>query len=178
MRTWIAAALALASIVTSASAEMVYHRGNPGDPSTLDAQLTSTVNESDILLDMYEGLVSYDVEGAIVPGAAESWSANADATLYTFTLRADGRWSNGDPVRAGDFVFALRRLMDPATGAKYANILYTLKNSEKVNKGEAAPQTLGVRAVDDRTLEIALENSAPYFIAQLAHTTAMSLHQA
>ena len=178
MRLLAAAALWLMCSALPASAEMVYHRGNPGDPSTLDAQLTSTVVESDILLDMFEGLVTYDASANIVPGAAESWTVNADATLYTFTLRADGRWSNGDPVRAGDFVFALRRLMDPATGAKYANILYTIKNSEKVNKGEAAPQTLGVRAVDDRTLEIALENSAPYFIAQLAHTTAMPLHQA
>ena len=178
MRTWIAAALALASIVTSASAEMVYHRGNPGDPSTLDAQLTSTVNESDILLEMYEGLVTYDAKANIVPGAAESWTANADATLFTFTLRADGRWSNGDTVRASDFVFALRRLMTPATGAKYANVLYTIKNAEKVNKGAMAPDALGVRALDARTLEITLENSAPYFIAQLAHTTAMPLHQA
>ena len=178
MKVWFAAALWLMCSALPARAEMVYHRGNPGDPSTLDAQLTSTVVESDILLDMYEGLVTYDVEGAIVPGAAESWSANADATLYTFTLRADGRWSNGDPVRAQDFVFALRRLMTPATGAKYANVLYTIKGAEKVNKGEAPPDTLGVRALDERHLEIALENPAPYFIAQLAHPTAMPLHQA
>ena len=171
-------ALLCLALATPASAEMVYHRGNPGDPATLDAQLTSTVPESDILLDMYEGLVTYDAKGAIVPGAAESWSANADATLYTFKLRADGRWSNGDPVRAQDFVFALRRLMNPATGAKYANVLYTIKNGARVNKGEAAPDALGVQALDARTLEIALENSAPYFIAQLAHPTAMPLHQA
>ena len=178
MKILLVIALWLAVLATPASAEMIYHRGNPGDPATLDAQLTSTVVESDILLDMYEGLVTYDAAANIVPGAAESWSVNADATLYTFKLRADGRWSNGDPVRASDFVFALRRLMLPATGAKYANVLYTIKNGEKVNKGEAAPETLGVRAVDERTLEIMLENSAPYFIAQLAHTTAMPLHQA
>ena len=178
MKILIAAVLAVSALITPASAEMVYHRGNPGDPSTLDAQLTSTVNESDILLDMYEGLVTYDAKASIVPGAAESWTSNADATLYTFTLRADGRWSNGDPVRASDFVFALRRLMTPATGAKYASVLYTIKNGEKVNKGEAAAETLGVRALDERRLEITLEHSAPYFIAQLAHPTAMPLHQA
>ena len=82
MKIWFAAALWLMCSALPASAEMVYHRGNPGDPATLDAQLTSTVVESDILLDMYEGLVTYDAAANIVPGAAESWSVNADATLF------------------------------------------------------------------------------------------------
>jgi oligopeptide transport system substrate-binding protein len=113
-----------------------------------------------------------------VPGVAESWVANDDGTAVTFKLRPDAKWSNGDPVTAGDFVFSLRRLMNPETGAKYANILYTIKNGEKVNKGQLKVEELGVRAVDDRTLEITLENPTPYFVAQLAHQTGLPVHPA
>ena len=165
-----------ASALTMASAEVVYNRGSAGDPETLDPQKTSTVVESDILLDMYEGLVTYDAKANVVPGVAESWSATEDGKSYTFKLRADAKWSNGDAVKASDFVYSFRRLMNPATGAKYANILYTLKNGEKVNKGEAKVEDLGVKAVDDRTLEITLESAAPYFVAQLAHQTGLPVH--
>jgi peptide/nickel transport system substrate-binding protein/oligopeptide transport system substrate-binding protein len=79
---------------------------------------------------------------------------------------------------ADDFVFAFRRLMDPATGAQYANLLYTLKNAEKINKGEMPLDALGARAIDDKTLELILENPTPYFIASLAHLTGVPLHRA
>ncbi len=164
--------------LSAATAQMVYNRGSGGDPETLNSQKTSTVVESDILLDLYEGLVTYDAKAQIVPGVAESWSANDDGTVYTFKLRPNAKWSNGDPVKAQDFVFSFRRLMNPETGAKYANILYTLKNGEKVNKGQAKVEELGVKAIDDRTLEITLEQPAPYFIAQLAHQTGLPVHPA
>ncbi|MBL8590057.1 MAG: peptide ABC transporter substrate-binding protein [Methylobacteriaceae bacterium] len=154
---------------------MVYHRGAAGDPETLDPQKTSTVVESDLLLEMYEGLVTYDAKANVVPGVAERWSVSDDGLVYTFRLR-DAKWSNGDAVKAGDFVFSFRRLMNPETGAKYANILYTLKNGEAVNKGKAKVEDLGVKAIDDKTLEITLETPAPYFIAQLAHQTGLPVH--
>src|SRR4051794_12699321 len=116
VRSTIAAAVFGLSL-TAATAQMVYNRGNPGDPETLDPQKTSTVVESDILLDLFEGLVTYDAKGEVVPGAALSWTANDDGTAYTFKLRPDAKWSNGDPVTAGDFVFSFQRLMDPETGA-------------------------------------------------------------
>lgn len=179
MRKLFLAILALGGLLATvglAAADTVYNRGNPGDPETLDPQKTSTVPESDILLDLFEGLVTYDAKANLVPGVAESWSQNADATVYTFKLRGDAKWSNGQPVTAGDFVFSFRRLMNPETGAKYANILYTLKNGEKVNKGQAPVEELGVVAKDDRTLEITLEYPAPYFIAQLAHQTGLPIN--
>jgi ABC-type oligopeptide transport system substrate-binding subunit len=172
------AALMLAGSITAAPAAMVYNRGNPGDPETLDPQKTSTVVESDILLDVFEGLVTYDAAANIVPGVAESWSVGQDGLVYTFKLRPGLTWSNGDPLTANDFVYSFRRLMTPDTGAKYANVLYTIKNAEAVNKGEAKPEALGVKAIDDRTLEITLETPAPYFIAQLAHQTGMPVHPA
>ncbi len=171
-------AAALLACSATTLAQTTYHRGNPGDPETLDPQKTSTVVESDILLDLFEGLVTYDAKANIVPGVAQDWTASDDGLVYTFRLRPDAKWSNGDRVKAGDFVFSFRRLMNPETGAKYANILYTIKNGEKVNKGQAKVEELGVRAIDDGTLEITLETTAPYFIAQLAHQTGLPLHQA
>ena len=154
---------------------MIYHRGAAGDPETLDPQKTSTVVESDILLEMYEGLVTYDAKANIVPGVAESWTVSGDGLVYTFKLR-DAKWSNGDPVKASDFVFTFQRLMNPETAAKYATILYTLKNGEAINKGKLKPEELGVKALDDKTLEITLTSPAPYFVAQLAHQTGLPVH--
>src|SRR5919206_496038 len=97
-------------------------------------------------------VVAYDNKGEPIPGAAEKWEVSDDGKLYRFTLRANGKWSNGDPVKASDFVYSYRRIMNPETGAKYATILYPILNAEKVNKGQAKLEELGARAVDDRTL--------------------------
>lgn len=135
IRTFLCAVAALCAISAGAQAETVYHRGNAGDPKTLDAHQTSIDVEANILWDLLEGLVTYDEAGRIVPGAAESWTLSPDGTVYTFKLRANGKWSNGDPVRASDFVFSFRRIMDPQTAAKYASLHYPIKNAEKVNRG-------------------------------------------
>ena len=159
-----------------ATAQTAYNRGNDADPETLDPHKTSTVAETNILIDLYEGLVIYDAKANVVPGVAEKWTISPDGLTYTFTLRGDAKWSNGDKVTAGDFVFSFQRILDPATAAKYANVLYPIKNAEKVNKGSLKPDQLGVKAVNDGTLEIALEAPTPYFIQQLTHQTAMPVH--
>jgi len=170
-------ALVLAALLSSAAfAETVFHRGADGDPASLDPHATSTVTESDILLDLLEGLVTYDAKGNVVPGVAERWTVSPDGLTYVFTLRDNARWSNGEPVKASDFVYSFRRLLNPATGAKYAAMLYTLKNGEKVNKGQAPVDQLGARATGERTLELNLEYAAPYFIAQLAHQTGLPVY--
>ena len=178
VRTTLAGLALLWLAAQPATAQMTFHRGATGDPESLDSHKTSTVVESDILLDLFEGLVTYDAKAAIVPGVAETWAISPDGLTYTFKLRANAAWSNGDPVTAEDFVYSFRRLLNPATGAKYATILYTLKNGEKVNKGQAKIEELGARAVDAKTLELRLENPAPYFIAQLAHQTGLPVHPA
>ena len=174
-RRWIcAAALALTTALAHAD---VYRRGEPGEPETLDPQKTQTVVEADIVYDLFEGLLTYDAEGRLVPGAALSWRVSADGLTYDFDLR-DEKWSNGDPVSADDFVFAFRRLLDPATGAPYANLFFVIKNGEAVNRGRAAPASLGVRALGSRRLEIALARPTPYFLGLLAHQTAVPLERA
>src|SRR6478609_9227323 len=88
-----------------AFAEMVYNRGNSEDPESLDPHKTSTVNEAHILRDLFQGLVMQDSKAELIPGAAESWTVSKDGAVYTFKLRADGKWSDGTPVTADDFVY-------------------------------------------------------------------------
>jgi oligopeptide transport system substrate-binding protein len=168
---------ASAGLADGAPPEMVWHRGELGDPGSLDPHKATTLIESNILDELFEGLVTLDARGEIIPGTAVSWTVDSGGTVYDFKLRGDAKWSNGDKVVPEDFVFAFRRLMAPGTGAPYANILYTLKNAERINKGKLPVEALAVRALDETTLEIALEQPAPYFISQLAHMTAKPLHR-
>lgn len=157
---------------------MTWHRGALGDPGSLDPHKATTVIEGNVLAELFEGLVTHNAKGELIPGVATSWTVSDDETVYRFTLRPEARWSNGDKVTAHDFVFAFQRLMAPATGAPYANILYTLRNGAKVNKGVLPVEASGVRALNDATLEIELEHRAPYFLSQLTHITAKPLHRA
>ena len=137
---------------TAASAEMVWNRGNSADPESLDPHKTSTVYEAHILRDLFEGLVMQDAKANLIPGAAESWTISDDGTVYTFKLRADGVWSDGNPVTADDFVYSFQRLENPATAAEYASMLYVIKNAEEINTGKAKPEEIGVKAVDPTTV--------------------------
>jgi oligopeptide transport system substrate-binding protein len=163
-----------------ATAQGVFHRGNDGDPETLDPHRTSTVAEAHLLRDLSEGLVIHSMKGEVVPGVAESWTTSDDGKTWRFVLRGNARWSNGDPVTAMDFVFSLRRMLDPRTGAKYASILYPILNAEKIHKGTdgARPEGLGVNAIDPRNLEIVLERPTPYFLELLTHQTGLPVHRA
>src|SRR5919106_3945052 len=145
---------------------------NSGEPDTLDPHHVSGVWENRIIGDTLMGLTTEAADGSVIPGAAESWEVSDDGTVYTFTLR-DHTWSDGTPVTADDFVFALQRILDPAEAAEYASLLYTIKNAKPLNEGalEGMDQ-LGVRALDPKTLEITLESPTPYFIEQLTHYTA------
>ncbi|WP_159588772.1 peptide ABC transporter substrate-binding protein [Chelativorans xinjiangense] len=181
IRPLLAGALAAAGVVAGANmalAETTYIRGNDGDPETLDQHKTSTVAEAHLFRDLYEGLVINDSKANVIPGAAESWEVSDDGLTYTFKLRDDATWSNGDTVTAEDFVFSFQRIMTPETGAKYANILFPIKNAEKINKGEMEPTELGARAIDEKTLEITLEQPTPYFIELLTHQTGLPVHKA
>ncbi|MEP7456265.1 peptide ABC transporter substrate-binding protein [Phyllobacterium sp. SB3] len=161
-----------------ALAEAVLHSGNSGEPQTLDPSQTSLEIEAFILKDLYEGLTTYDAAGRIVPGAAESWSLSDDGIVYTFKINESANRSDGSPVTADDFVFSLSRVEDPGTAAGYANILYPIKNAEKVNKGEAKVEELGLKAIDAKTLEITLERPTPFFLELLGHQTALPVNRA
>ena len=146
------------------------HIGNAGEPLTLDPHRYNLRLEQTILGDLFEGLTTVDAEGRIVPGAAERWETSADGLVWTFRLREEGRWSDGMPVTADDF-FSLRRLLHPATAASLAYFLYPVDNAEAVNTGSMAPEALGVRAIDQQTLEIRLERPFPFLAERLSYPT-------
>jgi oligopeptide transport system substrate-binding protein len=173
-----ALAVALAGGGATGALAATYVRGNDADPETLDQHKTSTVSEGNILRDLYEGLVIDAADGSVAPGAASEWTMSDDGLTYTFTIREDAKWSNGDPVTAEDFVYSLRRIMDPATGAKYANVLYPIKNAEAINQGKMDKAELGVAATGERTVAITLEAPTPYFLELLAHQTGLPVHPA
>ncbi|WP_409146174.1 peptide ABC transporter substrate-binding protein [Pseudoxanthobacter sp. M-2] len=176
-RPLLLAVMALSLAAAPALAAGTWNRGNSADPESLDPHKTSTVYEAHILRDLFEGLVMQDGTSDLVPGAAESWTVSDDGTVYTFKIRDDAVWSNGDPVTAEDFVYSLRRLQDPATGAEYASMLYVVKGAEEVNTGKGKPEDLGVRAIDDKTLEITLKAPTPYFLEMLTHQSAYPVHK-
>jgi oligopeptide transport system substrate-binding protein len=155
----------------AASAEVVYNRGNSADPESLDPHKTSTVYEAHILRDLFNGLVMQDSKAELIPGAAASWTVSDDLKVYTFKLRPEGVWSNGDPVTAQDFVYSFQRLLNPDTAAEYAGMLYPIKGAKEINdaSAKADPNTLGVKAIDDKTLEITLNAPTPYFLEMLTH---------
>ena len=166
------------AFIAPSLAETVYNRGNSADPESLDPHKTSTVYEAHILRDLFEGLVMQDQNAEMIPGAAESWTVSDDGTVYTFKLRQGATWSDGSPVTAEDFVYAFRRLEDPATGAEYASMLYVVKNGEEVNTGKAKPEELGVKAVDDQTFEVTLKSPTPYFLEMLTHQSTYPVNRA
>ncbi|MDP0929332.1 peptide ABC transporter substrate-binding protein [Paracoccus onubensis] len=145
---------------------------------TLDPQLTESRTDSDMIRQLFEGLMTQDDTGAMVPGMAESHDISDDKLTYTFHLR-DAKWSNGDPVTAGDFVYAWRRAADPETASEYAWFveLMNLENATAVVKGEASPEELGVTAIDDKTLEVKLSKPTPYFLKTLDHATTYPVPQ-
>jgi oligopeptide transport system substrate-binding protein len=164
----LAAGAAMGIAATSASAEMVLHRGNGAEPETLDIHKMIGVPEAHIAKDLFEGLVATAADGSLIPGAAESWTISDDGLTYTFKLRAGGVWSNGEPVTAEDFVYGIRRCLDPATASEYAYLLYPIKNAEEFNGGTITdPAQVGVEAVDAQTVRFTLRGPTPYFLAVL-----------
>ena len=155
----------------------VLNRALSTEPESLDPQKSRSVQAADVLRDIGEGLVTYDAAGNLVAGTAESWEIAADGLEYTFRIRPDARWSNGDPVTAADFVFGLRRLVDPATAAFYAAEIGNVVNAEAIVAGKAAPAELGVAAPDERTLVISLLRPTPYLLSLLTHPSTFPVHR-
>jgi oligopeptide transport system substrate-binding protein len=147
--------------------------------ATIDPGLIETVDDSHVARQLFEGLVNQDAQGNVVPGVATDWEASEDGKVYTFHLRPEAKWSNGDPVTAGDFVYAWRRAADPATASPYSWYieLMNVANAGAVVAGEAPTDQLGVRAVDDHTLEVTLEAPLPFFPQMVTNSTTFPVPQ-
>ncbi len=138
-------------------------RALSSEPESLDAHKARSIQAADVLRDLGEGLVTYSATGELIPGAAESWTVSENGLAYTFTLRETGRWSNGDPVVAEDFVYAFGRLADPDTAAFYAEFLADIDV---------------VVAPEVRTLVLGLSRPTPYLLSLLTHPAAFPMHRA
>lgn len=164
---------AMALLMSTAASAVTLQMHNGGDPGSLDPHKVSGDWENRVVGDYIEGLVTEDAGANPIPGQAESWEISEDGTVYTFKLRDSANWTDGTPVTAHDFVFAFQRLFDPATASDYAYLQYPIKNSAAINAGEITDfNELGVKAIDDKTLEITLEASTPFFLDALTHYTA------
>jgi len=152
--------------------------GNGSDPQALDPHLVQGVPEHRILSTLLEGLVDADRKTLEpVPAVASSWDISEDGTIYTFHLRPEARWSNGDPVRAGDFVYSWRRILTPALAAEYAYMLHCIKNARQYNDGTLEDfSQVGVKALDDQTLEVTLEAPNASFLSMQIHSAWYPVH--
>ena len=175
-RLALASGLTLSSLAAAISAPAMAETldlGVTGELASFDtSQISGGVWESQILMDVYEGLVKNAPDGEILPGMAADWEVSEDGKTYTFSLREDARWSDGEPVTAEDFVFGWRHLLDPANASKYAYMLYPVVNAREVNTGELPLEELGVESRDDgRTFVVQLTQPTPYFLQLLTHYT-------
>ena len=146
-------------------------RNNATEPQSLDPHKIEGVAESHLSRDLFEGLVIINDDGEMEPRVADSWDHD-NYTTWRFKLKPGIKWSNGEPLTAFDFEYAWKRLVDPATGSPYASYLQYahMENVDEIIAGTLSPDKLGVKAVDDETLEITLTTAVPYLPKLLAHT--------
>jgi len=168
--------------VQAGNREQILHLGNLSEPKDLDPHVVTSVSAYNVISALLEGLVSEDPDDPSlrpVPGVAESWTVSDDQTVYTFKLRPNAKWSNGDPVTTEDFLFSYQRILSPALGSPYAYMLHVLKNAKAYNLGTLTDfNTVGVKAPDAQTLELTLEAPVPSFLSQLNHWSWFPVHKA
>ncbi|MDE2051414.1 MAG: peptide ABC transporter substrate-binding protein, partial [Gammaproteobacteria bacterium] len=144
-------------------------RGLGAEPDSLDPQKARADEAQRVLRDICEGLTTVDKSGAAAPGIAEKWQISPDGKTYTFYLRHDARWSNGQPVVGADFVAGLRRLVDPRTASQYAEVVDVIVNASDIVAGRKPPESLGVSAPGPYTVIVQLRTPAQYLPALLSH---------
>ncbi len=154
----------------------VFRRGNGAEPETLDPHRATGTPAYNVLRDLFEGLTTESVTADLEPGAAESWEISEDGTRYVFHLQPAGRWSNGDPVTAHDFVAGFRRTVSPSTGSPNAQLLLAVRNAQGVIRGDLPVEHLGIKALTDSDLEIVLTAPTPYFLGLLNHSATYPVH--
>ena len=159
---------------SSVFATKTFHVGNGAEPSTIDPHFAGGDWESNIVGDMFMGLITESADGKLIAGLAERWEISQDGKTYTFKIR-DAKWSDGEKITANDFEFSFKRALNPKTASKFSFILYPIKNAESVNRGDSGLSSLGVKALNDSTLKITLEDTTPYFLELLTHYTSFAV---
>jgi len=165
-------------LVDIGTEQQIMHIGNGTEPAEVDPHTTTGIPEYHLQMALFEGLVAKHPKTLeTVPGVAERWDISEDGLIYTFYLRVNAKWSNGDAVTADDFVFSWKRALFPALGNQYAGSLYVLKNAEAFYNGEITDfSQVGVKSLDSHTLQVTLENPTPYFLQLLDHHSMYPVH--
>ncbi|CDM69274.1 oligopeptide ABC transporter, periplasmic oligopeptide-binding protein [Clostridium bornimense] len=148
----------------SGSNEQVLTYNLGADSKTLDPALNTAVDGGIVIVNAFEGLCRTDEKDKAIEGGAKSWTISDDGLTYTFNLREDAKWSNGDAVTAHDYEYAWKRVLNPETGAEYAYQMYYIEGAEAYNTGEGSVDAVGVKAIDDYTLEVKLHSPTSYFL--------------
>ena len=154
--------------------------GNGAEPQDLDPDAIYAYTDSQIAYTLFEGLTKLDGKTSqAAPAVAESWDVSPDGKVYTFHIRANARWSNGDPLTAEDFVYSIHRILSPAFAANYSYMIWPVKNAEAFNSGKITDFSLvGAKDLDPHTLQLTLERPTPYLPALVSHTTWLPVHRA
>ena len=167
------------SNVEKAIDEKILHFGLGSEPQYLDPHLANSVSAHNVIIALIEGLVSEDPKTLKpVPGVAEKWDISENGLVYTFHLRKNAKWSNGDPVTAHDFVYSYKRILNPELASQYASMLHGLKNAREYHEEGLSwdEAKVGATAIDDYTLQLTLENPTPYFLELLNHYSWFPAH--
>jgi oligopeptide transport system substrate-binding protein len=166
--------------VTLGYRDQIIHIGNLGEPNDLDPAYPDSQQTANIVMALFEGLAQYDAKTCEpVPAVAERWEVSPDGLTWTFHLRSTAKWSNGDPVTAGDFVYAYQRMLSPGLGAEYASMLFVLKNGEAYNAGKITDASqVGARAADAHTLVLSLAHPVPYLPTMVCNSSWYPVHPA
>lgn len=163
-----------------AAAQGILLFGNGAEPKTLDPQLATGVTENKIISNLIEGLIAYHPTDDNLPGmgVAERWESNADASVWTFYLRQDAFWSNGDPVTADDFIYSYRRMLSPQFPGEYSKMLSVIEFADDYKYGRILDfDQVGLTAIDEKTLQIRLVGPTPYFLSMLKHYSWYPVHR-
>ena len=170
-------ALSVCAAAWAGGTPTILRIGNGAEPETLDPQRSETTTSAAILRDLYEGLTSISPTGEVIPGVADHWEESADHLTFTFHIRENARWSNGDPLTAEDFVAGMRRTVDPQTASNYAQILRPIRHGAEIIEGKLPPEQLGVEAPAAHTLVIHLQAPTPYLLGLLGHNSTFPIHR-
>ncbi|MDZ4417035.1 peptide ABC transporter substrate-binding protein [Bacillus cereus] len=143
---------------------------------TMDVTKATDSESMNVMRNVFEGLYTLGEDNKLIPGVAQSYDVSEDKKTYTFHLR-ESKWSNGTPVTAADFVFSWKRAVNPNTAAEYAFLFFDIKNAKRINSKELPIDQLGVKAIDDKTLEVQLEQPIPYFIDLITFATFLPINE-
>ena len=158
--------------------EKILRTNNKTEPGSLDPAIAKGTHESFVIYQAFEGLMRYNENDELVPGQAESYEVSEDGMTYTFKLRDGLKWSNGDPLTAKDFEYAWKRVIDPELASEYSFQITTyVKGAEEYFNGEGSIDDVGIKALDDKTLEVQLKAPTPYFLDITAFYTLLPVNE-